>query len=306
MPDIIQKAIIDNQITVLAVNSTATVNRAIKLHDLSPVAAAALGRTLTVAALMANSFKNPTDYLTAVVSGNGPLGSITACADGKGNVKGCVDNNAVDNALREDGHLDVGGAVGKVGKITVIKNIGLKQPYVGTCNLITGEIAEDFANYFYISEQQPCALSLGVKLQKGKCIAGGGLLVQVLPQCSEELLAEVEKRAGRIGEISTQLQEKPDPKDVIDSIFGDMDNVVYTEPSTIKYKCDCSMARIKKLVVSLGKKEAHDIVAEQGFIEVQCHFCGKKYRLDEQAVNQLFEDKKSRKSKTTDSSDESK
>lgn len=293
MPDILQKAIIDNQITVLALNSTSSVNKAIKLHDLSPVAAAALGRTLTVTALMASGFKNPTDYVTAVVKGNGPIGSITACADGKGNVKGCVDNNAVETTLREDGHLDVGGAVGKTGKITVIKNIGLKQPYIGTSNLITGEIAEDFANYFAVSEQQPCAVSLGVKLAKGKCVAAGGLLIQVLPQCGEELLSEVEKRAGMIKEISNSFYTTPDPRQVIDNIFGDLPDVVYALPSSVRYKCDCNISRIRRLVLSLGRQEAFDIVKEQGCIEVQCHFCGKKYRLEQQDVVQLF-DKKSK------------
>lgn len=286
MSSVLNRAILQNAVVVTAIESKDIVNKAIKLHGLSPVAAAALGRSLTMAALMATSFKSEQDYLTVKIDGGGPLGMITVCADGKGCVKGMVDNPVVPTTVKENGHLDVGAAVGKEGQLTVIKDIGLKQPYVGSAKLISGEIASDFAYYFATSEQQPCGVTLGVGLNKDKCTSAGGVFVEVMPDCPDEVLSKVETIMYAMDEMSYQFNGST-AKEVITRFFGEFD-LVFTEEKTVKYKCNCSKGKIDRIVKGLGKEEAQQILSEQGQIEVCCHFCGKKYRYDEQTVAKLF------------------
>lgn len=283
---VLTKAIIENAVIVSAVESKDIVNKAIRLHKLSPVAAAALGRALTMAALMGKELKNDKDYLTVTIDGGGPLGKITVCSDGQGHVKGCVDNPVVETVVREDGHLDVGSAVGRDGQITVVKDIGLKQPYVGTAKLISGEIASDFAYYFATSEQQPCGVTLGVGLNKSRCKSAGGVFVQVMPNCPEELLFQLETVMYAMDEMSYQFDGST-AKEVINRFFGQF-NPVFTEEQEVTYKCNCGKRKINRVVKSLGKSEADSIVAEVGKLEVCCHFCGKKYVYDQQAVDKLF------------------
>lgn len=287
MASVISKAIIENSITVSAVESKALVNKAIKVQNLSPVAASALGRTITVVALMGRELKNPSDYLTATVKGGGPLGTITACADGKGHVKGTVANPSLESTFKADGSLDVASAVGRDGELTVIKDIGLKQPYVGTCKLVSGEIARDFAQYFYTSEQQPCAVTLGVAFDKnGKCKSAGGVLVEVLPNCPNDLLDRVETILYAMDEMSWQFNGST-AREVIERFFGEF-NLVFAPDASVSYKCDCSTRKINRLIKGLGKDECNDIIAEQGQIEVICHFCGKKYVYDKTQVDVIF------------------
>ena len=292
MKSVLNKAMIDNAIIVTAVESSAIVNKAIKIHDLSPVAAAALGRTLTMAAMMGKSFKNEQDYLTIKIDGGGPLGQITVCADGKGNVKGEVDNPHVETIFKENGHLDVAAAVGTNGQMTVIKDVGLKTPYVGSCNLVSGEIASDFAYYFATSEQQPCGVTLGVGLQNGKCNSAGGVFVEVMPNCPEELLSKVETVMYAMDEMSYQFKGST-AKEVITRFFGGF-NLTFTEECPVQYKCNCGKRKINRVVKSIGKQEADAIVSELGKVEVCCHFCGKKYVYDQAAIDKLF----AKKSKT--------
>ena len=282
---ILTKAIIQNSLIISAVESRDIVNKAIKIHNLSPMAAAALGRSLTMAALMGAELKNEQDYLTATIKGDGPLGTITVCADGNGHVKGMVDNPVVETVVRADGHLDVGLAVG-AGELTVIKDIGLKYPYVGTSKLVSGEIAADFAYYFATSEQQPCGVTLGVGLQKGKCKAAGGVFVQVMPNCDAELLSRVETIMYAMDEMSYQFDGST-AKQVIDRFFGEF-NPVYTVEKEVAYKCNCKKSKIDKIVKGLGLDEAQSILNDVGKIEVCCHFCGKKYVYQQQDVDKLF------------------
>ena len=284
----IVKALLENQIAIYAVKTDSLVNSAIKKHNLSPVAAAALGRMLTATALMGASLKNSSDYLTATIKGDGQLGSLVCCADGRGLVKGYVDNPTVDNDVKEDGHLNVGKAVGKNGMLTVIKNIGLKTPYVGTSRLVSGEIAEDFAQYFVVSEQQPCSVALGVKLQKGKCLSAGGVIVQVLPNCDPQLLFDVETVCYAMDEISYQF-ESQNAKQVIERFFSQLGNLEFEPSKYCSYRCDCSTKRIERVVLSLGIEEALNVVEEMGCLEIGCHFCGKKYRYDKEQIIQLFQ-----------------
>lgn len=283
---VLTKAIIANSVIVSGVESRDIVNKAIKIHNLSPVAAAALGRALTMAALMGKEFKNKEDYLTVTIDGGGPLGKITVCADGDGHVKGDIENPIVETVVKEDGHLDVGNAVGRNGQMTVIKDIGMKQPYVGTAQLISGEIASDFAYYFATSEQQPCGVTLGVGLDKNYCKSAGGVFVQIMPNCPEELLFNLETVMYAMDEMSYQFDGST-AKEVIERFFGEF-NPVFTESVEVSYKCNCNKRKINRVVKSLGKDEADDIVREMGQIEVCCHFCGKKYVYDQAAVDKLF------------------
>ncbi len=286
MSSILTKAIIENAVIISALESKDIVNKAIKIHNLSPVASAALGRALTMAGLMGKELKNPDDYLTATINGGGPLGTITVCADGKGHVKGTVGNPVVETAIKQNGHLDVGGAVGCNGAITVIKDLGLKQPYVGTSKLISGEIANDFAYYFATSEQIPCGVTLGVGLDKNYCHSAGGVFVQVMPNCPDDLLFRLETIMYAMDEMSYQFDGST-AKEVIQRFFGEFD-LVFTETQEVTYKCDCNKRKINRMVKGLGKAEADDIIKEVGKIEVCCHFCGKKYVYDQCAVDKLF------------------
>ena len=283
---ILTKAIVENSVVVSAIESKDIVNRAIKIHDLSPVAAAAMGRALTMAALMGKEFKNKDDYLTAVIDGKGPLGKITVCADGDGHGKGDIEHPAVETEIKSNGHLDVGGAVGCDGTLTVIKNIGLGHPYVGTSRLVSGEIAQDFAYYFADSEQQPCGVTLGVGLNKLRCKSAGGVWVRVMPDCPQEIIDRVETVMYAMDEMSYQFDGST-AEQVIRRFFGEFDLVI-TESAEVSYKCNCGKRKIDAIVRSLGKDEALQIADEMGFVEVCCHFCGKKYTYDRQAVEKLF------------------
>lgn len=286
---LLTKAIVANSFVVSAIESKDIVNKAIKIHNLSPVAAAAMGRALTMAALMGKELPDKGDYLTAIIDGGGPLGKITVCADGEGHVKGDIQNPVAETTLKDNGHLDVGAAVGTEGTLTVIKDLGLKQPYVGTSKLVSGEIAQDFAYYFADSEQQPCGVTLGVSLQKGKCASAGGVFVQVMPNCPEDILDRLETVMYAMDEMSYQFENRT-ARDVIQLFFGSFDMIV-TENVTVEYKCNCNKRKINRVVRGLGRDEALSVVDEMGQIEVVCHFCGRKYTYDKDAVEALFNKK---------------
>lgn len=290
MASILVKAIIKNAITVTAIESKSIVNRAIKIHNLSPVAAAALGRTLTMAAMLGNEFKDKRDYLTVTIDGGGPLGKITVCADGDGYVKGQVENPVVETAIKANGHLDVGAAVGKDGQLTLIKDIGLKQPYVGSAKLVSGEIAQDFAYYFATSEQQPCGVTLGVGLNSRFCKSAGGVFVQVMPNCPNDLLDRLETIMYAMDEMSYQFDGST-AEQVIKRFFGEFDPV-FVEKRNITYKCDCGKRKINRVVKSLGKAECDSIIDEMGQVEVCCHFCNKKYVYKQEDIDKLFAKRK--------------
>ena len=192
-----------------------------------------------------------------------------------------------ETVVKADGHLDVGSAVGKQGTLTVIKDIGVKQPYVGTSQLVSGEIAQDFAYYFADSEQQPCGVALGVGLNKKRCTSAGGVWVQIMPNCPEELLSQVETVMYAMDEMSYQF-EGSTAEDVIRRFFGRFELQI-TESCPVQYKCNCNRRKINRIVKGLGKDEALSIVDEMGQIEVCCHFCGKKYTYTKEQAEKLFQ-----------------
>lgn len=284
MNKLLKTIVFDNQITLSVLDTTEMVNKAIDIHKLSPVCAAALGRTLTVCTFMSSNLKNKSDKLSVTIAGDGVGGKITVCGNGDLNMRGFIDNPQADLPLRLDGKLDVGGVVGRTGRLTVIRSMGLKEPYSGSSELVSGEIAEDFTAYYAFSEQQPTAIALGVKIGTDlKCIGAGGVIMQALPGASEDALIKAENVANELKNVSTLIQEIG-AEGIIKKYFGDLSyNEYYPE-----YKCLCSRDYIEKVLISLGKEELYDIIDKEGKITVDCQFCDNKYEFTKEDVDRLI------------------
>lgn len=272
MGKIYKTLIFDGQISLSVLDTTDVVNEAIRLHKLTPVCAAALGRTLTVTAFMASQLKGEDERLSVTISGNGAGGKIIAAADSKLNVRGAIDNPTVDLPLKANGKLDVGGVVGNSGYITVVKNLGLKEPYVGRSELVSGEIGEDFAAYYAYSEQQPTAIAVGVLIKNERCIGAGGVIIQPLPDCTEENLVKAENLVNKFSDVSKQISETG-VEGIIEKYFKGYDFNAFD----VRYKCNCSDEYVRKVLITLGEKELYDAIEKDGKIEVCCQFCDKKY-----------------------------
>lgn len=273
---------------LLVASSTNMVEKARKTHNTSASATAALGRTLTASSIMGLMMKGDEDTLTLQIKGDGPLGKIVTVANSKGKVKGYVDNPMADLPSKSKGKLDVGGVVGKNGILTVIKDIGLKEPYIGQSKLISGEIAEDLTYYFASSEQQPSVVNLGVLVDVDLSVkAAGGYILQLLPDVAEEDIDKIEKNIKKSQSISTMIDKGYTPEKIIDEVFGDF-NMEILEKKHILFECDCSEERVEKALISLGEKEIDNIIKEDGSAEVVCHFCNKKYNFNEEKLKRLF------------------
>lgn len=272
MGKIYKTLIFDGQISLSVLDTTDVVNEAIRLHKLTPVCAAALGRTLTVTAFMASQLKGEDERLSVTINGNGAGGKIIAAADSKLNVRGAIDNPTIDLPLKANGKLDVGGVVGNSGYITVVKNLGLKEPYVGRSELVSGEIGEDFAAYYAYSEQQPTAIAVGVLIKNEKCIGAGGVIIQPLPDCTEENLVKAENLVNKFSDVSKQISETG-VEGIIKKHFKGYDFNAFD----VRYKCNCSDEYVRKVLITLGEKELYDAIEKDGKIEVCCQFCDKKY-----------------------------
>lgn len=286
MGKIYKTLIYDGQISLSVLDTTDVVNKAIELHGLTPLCAAGLGRALTVASFMATSLKDENEKLSVTIDGNGVGGKIVVCADGNLNVRGSIVNPHADLPLKPNGKLDVGGLVGNEGTITVVKNLGLKEPYVGKCKLVSGEIGEDFAAYYAYSEQQPTAIAVGVLVKNDKCIGAGGVILQPLPDCAEENIGKAEKLIAEFSDVSRKINEIG-----IDGIIKKyFDEYEFTKYET-QYKCGCSREYVDKVLIALGEKELSDIIEKDGKIEVCCEFCDKKYVYGQKDVEELFGEK---------------
>lgn len=279
------KALIYNgEISLTLLDTTEMVNRAIEIHKLSPLAAAALGRTMTVATFMSIGLKNKDDTLSVTISGDGPAGTIVVCSNHDLKMRGYIDNPQVELPLKKNGKLDVGGAVGK-GRISVVKNLGLKEPYTGSSRIVSGEIAEDFAAYFTFSEQQPTGLALGVKIGKDfKCVGAGGVVIQPMPGASDESIDKAEKLLSEFTKISSMIEEYG-IDGIIDRYF---DGVFFFEYEP-EYKCTCSKEYVDKILITLGKEELYDTIEKEGKVEVVCQFCPNKYTYLKEDVDKLFD-----------------
>ena len=268
-------------IRIFAADTTSMVEEARRLHNTSPVASAALGRALTASSIMGIMMKGDNDKLTLSINGKGPLGTIVCVADSKGTVKGYVSNPLVDIPSRADGKLDVGSAVGINGLVTIIKDMGMKEPYTGQYPLVNGEIAEDLTAYYAYSEQQPSAIALGVLVDVDYSIkAAGGFIVQLMPEAEEKDIDILEKNLSQITSVSHLIDEGKTPEDLINLVLKDLEPMVY-EKIPVSYKCDCSRERIEKALISIGKKDLDEIIKEDKLAEISCHFCNTVYHFNE-------------------------
>ena len=278
----------DGRIGITCIKSTSMVEEARKIHDLSPVATAAFGRLLTITALMAVEMKNEKDKITIEIKGNGPIGGMLTTANNVPEVKGYVINPYVDLPLNEFGKLDVGGAVGQDGYIHVIKDIGLKEPYIGVSNLKSGEIADDFTNYFVSSEQRQAAVALGVLVDKNGVREAGGYLITPMPDATDGDISNVEKGIFEAGAISKMLDEKLSLIDIAKKVTGDKSIKVIEDCTVPVYKCDCSKEKMANALISIGKNELKNIIEEDGKAELVCHFCNKKYQFNKEELENIL------------------
>ena len=284
MDKLFKATVFNNEISLTVISSTDMVNEAIKIHSLTPSTAAALGRTLTVCTFMSSGLKSQGDKLSVTVAGNGLGGKITVCGNGKLQMRGSIDNPSATLPLKENGKLDVGGIVGNKGRITVVRSMGLKDPFSGTSELVSGEIAEDFASYYALSEQVPTGIALGVKIgTDGRCVGAGGVILQALPFASEESLVKAEEIINNLSSLSSLIEEKG-AEGVIKDFFGD----IKTEEFYPEYKCLCSREYIEGVLVSLGKKEIDDILEKENEIRVSCQFCLTEYVFTKEDTDKLF------------------
>ncbi len=282
--------------------STDIVEEARKIHDTTPLASAGLGRVLTGAGLMGLLLKNDSDKLTVLFKGDGPAKQILATATANGDVKGYIANPDVDLPLTKEGKLDVGGSLG-IGELTVIKDLGLREPYVGTIALVDGEIADDLTAYYFISEQQNSAISLGVKVDMDYTIAAaGGMIIQMLPNAAEESIDALEAMLEKLPPITTLVEEavsenhgKSDEgvlQAMMDRIFAQMPEEYQVETLEFKemrWHCDCSEERLEKVLMTIGEKDLTDIIEEDGQAELVCQFCCKKYHFDKEHLERILE-----------------
>ena len=263
----------DGHIKATAVSTRALTERARQIHKALPVATAALGRTLAAVSMMGNALKEDGASVTLQIKGGGPLGTLLAVSDNQGNVRGTVDNPVVDLPLRPDGKLDVGAAVGHEGTLTVIRDLNMKEPYVGSVSLLGGEIAEDLAAYFVESEQIPTACGLGVLVDRDQSVlAAGGYLIQLLPGAGEDVIAKVEGSLMAAGPVTGLLRNDPDPEAMLRHALSDFDLEIL-EKSPIEYRCYCSRERMERALISLGAEELQSMIDEQGSADLTCRFC---------------------------------
>ena len=263
----------DGHIKATAVSTRALTERARQIHKALPVATAALGRTLAAVSMMGNALKEDGASVTLQIKGGGPLGTLLAVSDNQGNVRGTVDNPVVDLPLRPDGKLDVGAAVGHEGTLTVIRDLNMKEPYVGSVSLLGGEIAEDLAAYFVESEQIPTACGLGVLVDRDQSVlAAGGYLIQLLPGAGEDVIAKVEGSLMAAGPVTGLLRNDPDPEAMLRHALSDFDLEIL-ERSPIEYRCYCSRERMERALISLGAEELQSMIDEQGSADLTCRFC---------------------------------
>ncbi|WP_026896220.1 Hsp33 family molecular chaperone HslO [Clostridiisalibacter paucivorans] len=279
----------DRKLRAFIATTTHMANEAHKIHKTLPIATAALGRTLTAASIMGIMLKGEKDKITLNFKGSGKIKSILAVANSYGKVKGYISDPFVELPLREDGKLDVGGAVGSDGRLVVIKDLGLKEPYVGQSKLVNGEIAQDLTHYFAYSEQQPSSVALGVLVDRDLSVkASGGFIIQVLPGITEEEINKLENNLMKIGSISSLIDEGNSPEDILNKILGDF-HMDILDKVPVEFSCDCSIERIKKALSTVGKEELQDMIDKDKGAELLCHFCNTKYNFTDKELEEIKE-----------------
>lgn len=279
----------DGFVKVVAIRSTELVKRGAQIQGTTPNATAAFGRALTAASMMGNMQKVENGSMTLQIRGGGPIGTITVVSDPVGNVRGCVTKPRVPLVEKYPGKLDVGATVGTDGTITVIRDLQMKEPYIGSTELVSGEIADDVTAYFAQSEQTPTACALGVLVDTDCSVKNaGGYLVQLLPGAPEETIDKLESGIQRVGAVTPMLEAGMTPEDILGQVCGDL-GVVFLETTEVSYKCYCSRHRVESALISLGKQELSEIVAEGKPFPVECQFCDTVYTFTPEDVAALIE-----------------
>ena len=279
----------DGEIRAFAVTSKDTVETARQIHDTYPTATAALGRLLSAGLMMGADMKDDDDLITVKIDCQGPIKGLLATADRNGHVKGYVSNPAVDLPPNDKGKLDVGGAL-DLGVLSVIKDIGLKEPYTGQTILITGEIAEDITYYYATSEQIPSSVALGVLMNKDNTVRqAGGFMIQLMPGAGDETAEALEKKIGEIDGITSMLDKGMSPEDILTYILGDF-GLRINERTDCSYRCDCSRERVLRALLSIGKKDLEEMIEENKDVEMECHFCGRKYTFTPEELKELVKE----------------
>jgi len=284
--EMIRLSLMDGQARVMMCETTAMCQRAADIHGATPVCTAALGRLMTGTAMLGVMMKGERESVTVTVKGDGPMGTLVAVAN-HGDVKACADNPRVQLPTRADGKLDVGGAVGHQGRMSVVKDLGLREPYIGQCELVSGELAIDFANYFTVSEQQPSLVALGVLVSGDTVLKAGGLLIQPMPGCEEETISQLELRSPMFADISREMTFA-DKEQLIEDWFRGMKPEVL-ERTPLRFHCGCSRERMEKALISLGRKELESLIQEDQGAELGCHFCHNQYSFTTGDLKQLLE-----------------
>ena len=280
---IVTATALSGKVRALAIRSTNLVKEALRIHKTSPVATAALGRFLTGTLFLADTLKGDGDSLTVNIRSDGPLQGMTAVADSHGNVRGYCLEPVVETTYHRPGKLNVGAAVGN-GKLTVVKDFGLKEPYVGQVELVSGEIAEDFTYYLASSEQTPSIVSLGVGIDANGVTCAGGFMVQLLPGADEETISYLENRvSGGFPDVTFLLTEGMNPEKILDMFLGDKD-ICFLAGRKVAYKCNCSRDRMERNLMAIGKKDLTELSQDPNGIDLECHFCDQKYHFSQEDV----------------------
>ncbi len=272
--EIIRMTLMDGQVRVMMCETTQMAQRAADIHHATPVCTAAMGRLMTATSMLGVMMKGENESVTVNIKGGGPMGTVVAVAN-HGDVKVCADDPQVELPLREDGKLNVGAAIGKDGYMTVIKDLGLREPYIGQIELVSGELGIDFANYFTVSEQQPSLVALGVLVAGDTVLKAGGLLIQPLPGCPDEIIDQIELRSPMFSDISREMTFAP-KEELLEDWFRGMDLQVL-ERAPLRYHCSCSRYRMEKALISLGRRELQTLIDEDTGAELGCHFCHSQY-----------------------------
>ena len=284
--EMLRLSLMGGQARVMMCETTAMCQQAADLHASTPVCTAAMGRLMTATAFLGVMMKGDNESVTVTVKGGGPMGTLVAVAN-HGDLKVCADNPQVELPLREDGKLDVGGAVGHSGRMSVVKDLGLREPYIGQCELVSGEMGMDFANYFTVSEQQPSLVSVGVLVNGDVVLKAGGLLIQPLPGCEESVLEQLELRSPMFASISREMTYAPKEQLIEDWLRGLEPELLERTP--LSYRCGCSRERMEKALISLGRKELQTLIDEDKGAELGCHFCHSRYAFTTDELKDLLQ-----------------
>ena len=278
----------DGFVKVVAIRSTELVRRGAQIQKTTPNATAAFGRALTAASMMGNMQKVENGSMTLQIRGGGPIGTITVVSDPEGNVRGCVTEPHVPLVEKYPGKLDVGATVGKGGTITVIRDLQMKEPYVGSAQLVSGEIADDVTAYFAQSEQIPTACALGVLVDRDQSVkVAGGYIVQLLPGAPDDIIDRLEAGVQKAGAVTPMLEQGMTPEDILGQVCGDL-GVVFLETTEVSYKCYCSRQRVEAALISLGRKELQEIADEGKSFPVECQFCDTVYSFTPEDIRTLL------------------